>query len=103
METNMLKKILIIGVAVIGLVVCGFMAGNLAAGQGVITPRSLGQQPLPTETIAAYGFPRTWGGLHSVEATGSGFTYFFVASDGTIRAADANAGSIVAILVIPPR
>src|SRR5262245_36927204 len=99
----MLKKTLFVSVVIIGLVLCGFVAGNRAAGQGVIPGRSLAQQPLPTETIAAYGFPRTWGGLHSVEVTGSGVAYFFVAADGTVRMADVTAGSITAILVIPPR
>ena len=97
------KKTLLLGVAAIVLVVCSYRVGSVSAAQGTIQSRSLGQQPLPAETTAAYGFPRAWGGLHSVTAGGSGFTYFFVAADGTVRAADVTGGSIVGILVIPPR
>jgi hypothetical protein len=59
------KRTLLLGVAAIVLVVCSYMVGSVSAVQGTIQSRSLGQQPLPAETTAAYGFPRAWGGLHS--------------------------------------
>jgi hypothetical protein len=99
------KKTFLLCAAIVTLLICSFMVGSVSARQGVIPGRSpsLGQQPLPAETTAPYGFPRAWGSLNTVTSGTSGFTYFFVASDGTVRVADVNAGTIVAILVIPPR
>jgi uncharacterized BrkB/YihY/UPF0761 family membrane protein len=97
------KRTFFLGVSLIALLVCSFMAGSVSAQQTAIPGRPLGQQQFPGETVAPYGFPRTWGGLHSVTASSNGFAYFFVAPDGTVRAVEANLGSIVQIHVIPPR
>jgi hypothetical protein len=99
------KRILFPGVAVVSLVVCAFMGGNMVAQQQTAIPgRALGQQlPIPAEQILPYGFQRSWGGLHSVTTTGAGFAYFFVASDGTVRMVEANAAGIIQINVIQPR
>ena len=98
------KRILFPGVAIVSLIVCAFMAGNMAAQQTAIPGRALGQQlPLPAEQILPYGFQRSWGGLHSVTTTGTGFAYFFVASDGTVRVVEANTAGVVQINVIQPR
>ena len=99
------QRTLILGIAVVALLICSFMAGHVMAQQSAIPGAGLGQQqlPLPTETVAPYGLPRSWGGLHSVTPGSSGYAYFFVAADGTVRVVDANAGSIVQVRVIPPR
>ena len=100
----MLKnRTLFLGVAGVALLVCSFMAGSVAAQQSAIPGRGLGQQQLPADIVVPYGFPRAWGGLHSVTTSSSGFAYFFVAADGTVRVVEANAGSIVQITAIPPR
>jgi hypothetical protein len=97
------QRTLILSIAVVALLICSFMAGRVMAQQSAIPGAGLGQQQLPAETVVPYGFPRSWGGLHSVTPSSSGFAYFFVAADGTVRVVDANAGSIVQIRVIPPR
>ena len=97
------KRMLFLGIAVVALLICSFWAGSVMAQQSAIPGATLGQQQLPTEMVVPYGFPRAWGGLHSVTPSSSGFAYFFVAADGTVRVVEANAGSIVQIRVIPPR
>jgi hypothetical protein len=97
------KRTLFLGIAVVALLICSFMAGRGMAQQSAIPGTGLGQQQLSAEIVVPYGFPRSWGGLHSVTPSSSGFAYFFVAADGAVRVVDANAGSIVQIRVIPPR
>jgi len=97
------KRSLFMGTAVISLLACSFVTGSMTAQRSAIPGRGLGQQQLPPEVVVPYGFPRSWGGLHSVTTSSSGFAYFFVAADGTVRVVEANAGTIVQINVIPPR
>ena len=78
----MLKmKTIVLGLAISILLICSFMAGRAGA-----------QQPLPTERMAAYAFPRAWGELNSVAASPRGLVYVFVASDGVIRQVSTNPG-----------
>jgi len=97
------KRILFAGIALIAAIVCSFMAGSVMAQQSAIPGRGFGQPSLPAETVVSYGFPRSWGGLHTVTTTGTGFAYFFLASDGTVRVVEANNSGIIQINVIPPR
>jgi|KBSSwiStaDraftv2_1062776.scaffolds.fasta_scaffold3426941_1 hypothetical protein len=67
---------------VLALTICALAVGGFFTGR--VTAKQLGQA-LPRERNAAYTFPRAWGELKNVTSTSRGYTYVFVAENGTIR------------------
>ena len=90
----MLKvRSLLLVVAVFVLVVFSFLGGRATAQQ----------QPLPTEQVVPFSFPKTWGTLNSITTSPVGFAYAFETTEGTIRVAQATSVGVVQIQVIPRR
>ena len=69
---------------VLASTICVLVAGSFFTGR--LTATQLGGQVLPRERAAAYTFPRAWGELKTVVSTSRGYTYFFIADNGAIRA-----------------